>query len=207
MKHEILAPGIEIYQGDCRDIMPTFEDKQFDAVITDPPYGINKEDWDKSFPVESIDNMFLVAHLVVIIAGIWTLGEVILSMGDKYIWTVAGHKPAAMTNGRVGLNKWLPAVYGGELIKRLGADAFDFHPVDAGLVGHSCQKPLRFMRWIITRSTNEGDIILDPFMGSGTVGIAAIKNSKSFIGIEIDPEYYETSKKRIKEALMQPRLL
>ena len=52
MKHEILAEGIEIYCGDCMEVMQTFEDGQFDVVITDPPYGVDYRNngWDKNIP-------------------------------------------------------------------------------------------------------------------------------------------------------------
>ncbi|MCC7571184.1 site-specific DNA-methyltransferase, partial [Candidatus Micrarchaeota archaeon] len=49
--------------------------------------------------------------------------------------------------------------------------------------------------------------ILDPFMGSGTTGVACVQTGRKFIGVEIDPDYYAIARKRIKEALMQPRLL
>ena len=70
---------------------------------------------------------------------------------------------------------------------------------------HPAQFPIELPDRIISRTP--GNIVMDPFMGSGSTGIAAIKNQRNFIGIEIDPDYYEIAKKRIKEALMQPRLL
>jgi DNA modification methylase len=63
------------------------------------------------------------------------------------------------------------------------------------------------MRAIIERYTNEGDIILDPFMGSGTTGVACVQTGRNFIGIEISEEYFRIAEKRIAEAQMQPRLI
>ena len=62
------------------------------------------------------------------------------------------------------------------------------------------------MKKIIVDSTNEGDTIFDPFMGSGTTGVAAIQLGRNFIGCEIDPDYFEIAEKRIKEAELQPQL-
>ena len=63
------------------------------------------------------------------------------------------------------------------------------------------------MRMIIEKFTNEGDTILDPFMGSGSTGIACVQTGRNFIGIEIDPTYFAIAEKRIAEAQKQPRLI
>ena len=62
------------------------------------------------------------------------------------------------------------------------------------------------MRMVVERITNEGDTILDPFMGSGTTGVAAVQTGRNFIGIEIEPKYYEIAEKRIAEAQLQMRM-
>lgn len=63
--------------------------------------------------------------------------------------------------------------------------------------GHPTQKPIYVMEWLIKRLTNEGDTILDPFMGSGTTGIAAKNLNRNFIGIELDNNYYNMACDRI----------
>jgi len=65
--------------------------------------------------------------------------------------------------------------------------------------GHPTQKSLLLMEKIIRIHTNENDLIMDPFMGSGTTGVAAIKNERKFIGVEISPEFFETALKRMEE--------
>ena len=62
---------------------------------------------------------------------------------------------------------------------------------------HDSEKPVALMQTLIQNSSNEGDIVLDLFMGSGTTGIAAIKCNRNFIGIELDEKYYQTSQQRI----------
>lgn len=64
-------------------------------------------------------------------------------------------------------------------------------------VGHPTQKSLRLMEDIISIHTNPGDIILDPFMGSGTTGVAALNLGRKFIGIELDGEYFEMARRRL----------
>ena len=65
---------------------------------------------------------------------------------------------------------------------------------------HPTQKPFQLLERIILASSKEGDLVLDPFCGSGTTGVAAIKNNRKFIGMEINPEYIDLATKRIKSA-------
>ena len=194
-----------LYLGDCLEILPTLG--RVDAVITDPPYGINKEGWDSSFPDYLITEGFRLSDFMAVIPGIWSLGRCISLMEDKYLWTIAGHKGGGMTNTPIGFNNWQPIVLGGKTKHRIGVDAFDFRPTDAGVPSfHSCQKPVNFMAWIIERCTQPTDTILDPFMGSGTTGVACVQTGRNFIGIEINATYFAIAERRKKEAEAQPRL-
>ena len=71
---------------------------------------------------------------------------------------------------------------------------------------HPTEKPVSLFRHYIENSTNKGDTILDPFMGSGTTGVACVQTGRNFIGIEIEPKYFEIAQKRIKDAQQQMRL-
>ena len=66
-------------------------------------------------------------------------------------------------------------------------------------LGHPTQKSLQLMEDIVTIHTNPGDLILDPFMGSGSTGAAALKNGRRFLGIEFEKEYFEMAKKRLEK--------
>lgn len=68
------------------------------------------------------------------------------------------------------------------------------------------QKPVDLCAYLINTYSNPGDTIFDPFMGSGTTGVACVQTGRNFIGIEIDPTYYAIAEKRIKDAQMQLRL-
>lgn len=67
-------------------------------------------------------------------------------------------------------------------------------------VYHGTQKPVALMEWLIRTYSNESGIILDPFIGSGSTGVACVNTKRSFIGIELTDEYYEIAKKRIHDA-------
>ena len=69
---------------------------------------------------------------------------------------------------------------------------------DKGL--HPTQKPVALLEYLINTYTNEGEIVLDNCMGSGSTGVACINTGRNFIGFELDPKYYEIAKKRIKAA-------
>ncbi|MCK9597905.1 MAG: site-specific DNA-methyltransferase, partial [Sphaerochaeta sp.] len=77
--------------------------------------------------------------------------------------------------------------------------------VDIKNILHPCPKPLKFTKWLVIKGTKEGDTVLDPFMGSGTTGVACVQTGRNFIGCEIDPAYFAIAEKRIREAQMQLR--
>ena len=65
---------------------------------------------------------------------------------------------------------------------------------------HPTQKPLALMEWLVKTYTNEGDVVLDPCMGSGTTGVATLKLNRNFIGIEMDENYFHVAKERLDKA-------
>ena len=73
-------------------------------------------------------------------------------------------------------------------------------------LGHPTQKPVKLMRRMVLGSTNKSDTILDPFMGSGTTGVACVQLNRNFIGYEISPDYFKIAEKRISEAQAQRKL-
>lgn len=77
---------------------------------------------------------------------------------------------------------------------------------DKKLYNHPTIKPLDMIEKLIRNSTNEGDIVLDPFMGSGTTCVAAQNLNRKFIGIELDKNYYEIAKHRIEESIQKQTL-
>jgi predicted methyltransferase len=196
---------IDLILGDCLEVMKGMDDKSVDAVITDPPYGIGKAEWDIAFPTEWYTDAIRICKTVITITGSSQLKDVIPMVGDDFIDVIAARNLNGMTFTPLGFGNWLSAVVSGVKPKR-GITFFEF-VVKGDMPDHPSPKPIDYMRKLIERTTNEGDTILDPFMGSGTTGVACVQTGRNFIGIEIDSDYFKIAERRIKEAQMQPRLL
>ena len=215
--------GIELWHGDCLEVMKGMDDNSVDAVITDPPYGIGLatnyrerkrtslaecNDFppilgdDKEFdptPLLRFDKVILFGanwycHKLPISGGwiIWDKLDGLESKRDfgfndnsdcELIWTNQGNST------RIIRHRWMGAMKGSEGTERR------VHPT---------QKPVNVMSKIILAYTNPGDTILDPFMGSGTTGVACVQTGRKFKGIELDEKYFDLSEKRIRTA--QPPL-
>lgn len=212
MKSVIIGDAT-LYLGDCADILPTIG--MVDAVITDPPYGINENDrkiasrgklavardygvvdWDKS-PVSQdlIDQIRQAATWQAIFGGnyytlppnsCWLVWDKLNGKNDfadcELAWT---NWPKAVRR-----LQWL---WNG-MIRQGNEERF-----------HPTQKPLEVMKWVIGLCP-KADLVLDPFMGSGTTGVAAMQMGRQFIGIERDERYFEIACKRIERAIAQGQL-
>lgn len=198
-----------LYLGDCRDILPTLG--KVDAVVTDPPYGVD-------FKYASHDDTPVgyeqwCAEWFTELKGICD-GPIAISCGmanigiwPKPTWVLAWHKPASMGRCVVGFNNWEPILLYGKPNGEQGADVVRaVITPDASLEGHPCPKPLGWATGTIQRVASRCDSILDPFMGSGTTGVACALSGHSFIGIEREPTYFDIACRRIEEAYKQPRL-
>lgn len=85
-------------------------------------------------------------------------------------------------------------------------DVWTFPTVQGYQGKHPCEKPVSLMRHIVASSSRAGGVVLDPFMGSGTTGIAALQEGRSFVGIELHADYYAIAEKRIANVTVQPEL-
>lgn len=221
-----------LYLADCMDIMP--ELGRVDAVVTDPPYElsdsgpgnshfgmslnkfdsnqykkiVNGVDYDSLFDVWSgicapmngfvfcsnkqisklmikpesmgLSTTLLIWHKInaaPFANGVWK-GDI------EYIVHFRG-KGAVFIGGANEKNKVIP------------------HPLVIDK-SHPTVKPLKVIQRLIRNCSSNGQLILDPFMGSGTTGVACVKEGRSFIGIELDEDYFEIACKRIREAYDQP---
>ncbi len=185
---------VQLILGDCLDILPTLAEGSVDAVVTDPPYGMNKGAWDMRIP----DWLHLIGKKpTACFCGV-------VGMRDyptpDWIgaWVRAG---STQRNGRLrGFNNWEPILFYN--IARLANDVFTF-PNYHEDTGHPTTKPTPLMERLLERVTEPGMTVLDPFMGSGTTGVACVRTGRNFIGIEIDPTYFAIAERRIAEAQAQ----
>ena len=204
---EHLAEGVTLHLGDCRDILPTLG--KVDAVVTDPPYGVgfkyathdDDNDGYDEWCAEWFALLRPISARIAISCGISNL-----QAWPKPDWTMCWHKPASMGRCHVGFNNWEPVLLYGKAPRQI-VDVFRATIVpDASLEGHPCPKPMGWGIEIVRLLTTEDDLVLDPFMGSGTTGVAAVKLGRKFIGIEIDPGYFDIACRRINDALARPDL-
>lgn len=251
---------VQLYCGDCMEIMRQLPDNSIDAVITDPPYGHNNNnkgdliarreaalgagDYDAERDDRPIANDGPEANAIFRAL----LPEVVrvLNPGCCFCCCGGGGGPdpqfarwslwiddtpglafkqmVVWDKGPMGMGWHYRRSYETILVaQRQGAKCawFDdshrieniIRPGDYGIRKiipskdqHPTQKPVELAAHFIRLHTRPGDTVLDPFMGSGTTGVAAVKLGRNFIGIEIDKGYFEIAQKRIAEAQRQPAL-
>jgi site-specific DNA-methyltransferase (adenine-specific)/modification methylase len=205
-----------LYLADCMDVM-THVSVSADCLVTDPPYGIGEaagknekrdgyglapakhygeKDWDDTTNQEAISMAQLATKHHAIFGGnyydlpptsCWLIWDKMNPEGNDFadcemVWTNlqgAVRRKRMLWNGMIRVEKH---------IKR----------------EHPTQKPVGIMEWVIGKMPQ--GTVFDPFMGSGTTGVACVNLGRKFIGVEIDPDYFEIACRRIEEAYQQPRL-
>lgn len=210
-RKEVLAEGVEVWLGDCLEVLPMLG--RFDAVVTDPPYGIGESaakvasrgklaapvdygdfDWDKQpATAEQIAAIVACSKWQIIFGGNY------FTLGPTSCWLVWDKQNGdndfadcelAWTN----LPKAVRRIYwrwNGMI--RKGDDVRE----------HPTQKPVGVMDWCLTHIP-DAKTICDPFLGSGTTGVAAVKAGRLFTGIERDERYFDIARRRIEAALKEP---
>ena len=212
--------GITIYHGDCREILPTLE--PVDLVLTDPPYGIinrpthglrsiNKGGAD----IVDFDIGDVATSLMALCSGsfyVWCGTEQVSYWRESFvcgglstrlcIWEKANPSPM---NGQ---HIWLSALESCVYAKGKGGtfNAFCETPIWRSQPGneseHPTEKPRWLMKKLILTSSNNGDTVLDPFMGSGTTLRAAKDLGRKAIGIEIEERYCEIAANRMAQGVL-----
>lgn len=222
MRCEVIGPAM-LYLGDCLEVLPTLP--KVDAVITDPPYGMDwdtdstrfsgerrkrgagRKDWghihgdDKpfdpapwlSFPrVVLFGSNHFAARLPVGTTLVW------IKKSDHLFGTFLSDAEVA----------WMKGGHGVYCYRKQFPPPARMAENGGGEVAHPTQKPIGLMAWCMDRAKLEASqVVLDPYMGSGTTGIAAVTTQRRFIGIEREPKYFDIACRRIEDALRQGRLI
>ena len=264
-----LNHNIEISQGDCTQLLQQLPDESVDAIITDPPYGTTKCDWDKIVSFDFLWKEYkriLKPNGVVVIFGIEPFTSDLICSNKKMFrekLTWQKHRPSNMGNAKrmhikysediivfsFGKNIYNPQMqprtsdrvrqaqrgksrqwrtnrkntrevcFASQYAPR-SWDSFDadwkypskilsFPAVVSNSrekVNHPTQKPVLLLTYLIKTYTQEGALVVDPFMGSGTTGVASVSTNRRFIGMELDDNYFEIAKNRLENHLKQPNL-
>ena len=207
---------VELHLGDCLEVMRSMPDKSVDAVITDPPYGIDYVlNWQKNNKYDRFAEMkqdFEPAQFLdydtVLLFGANHYSEK-LPNGCWLCWDKRKGGASDKVFGSVFELAWYKSINTNAKTKMIRVAHGGYLNADGHGVKreHPTQKPISLMVRILEFLTNQNDTILDPFMGSGTTGVACVQTGRNFIGIEIDPTYFAIAEKRIAEAQKQPRLI
>lgn len=200
-----------LYLADCMEVLPTLP--RVDACITDPPYGIGRDkgmggggngligkrrpsvfdgDWDSSRPSQEVFDAIRESSDMCIIWGGNYFSD-LLPVSKKWLWWDKLQTMPSYSDGELA---WTSI---------RGTSTKKFVLNGNGMLGvekhrdHPTQKPLALMKWCIDQAGNP-QTILDPFMGSGTTGVAAVQMGRRFIGIEREPSYFDIACRRIEDA-------
>jgi DNA modification methylase len=211
----VSAPRVErigdatLYLGDCRDVLPLLSG--VDAVVTDPPYGLGDwnnrgtnanrpfdsdatQAWDQAIGPEVVRAMLSVSRYQIIWGGNY-LADYLGRTKQMFVW----NKQIRGMHFNDCEIAWCSQF-------KEACRVFDYPPSRAETKEHPTQKPLALMEWCLSFLPDDARVILDPFMGSGTTGVACARLGRRFIGIEIEPKYFDIACRRIEQAYRQPDL-
>lgn len=193
-----------IINADCLEILRRLPDKCVDLLLTDPPYGIGisnnpvrqqhtKKDWDKEIPTKEIFN------------------EIFRISKNQIIWG-GNYFDLPPTQGFFIWDKIQPEDFSLAMCEfawssiQKPAKMFRYSVLTERDKIHPTQKPVKLFEWLLNKTTNEHDLVLDCFSGSGTTAVACHNLHRRFICIEKDPEYYRASCERLEQAQRQQTL-
>ena len=209
MKIETIG-NATLYLGDCLEILPTLGEAQGFAIVTDPPYGIariwsrgsERHGWTKANAEGVLRNQWddkpLDANAV----------AALLAAGDQHIIWGGNYFPLPQSRCWLVWNKPERGFSLAEAeLAWTSFDAvvrvFDGNRSEPDRL-HPTQKTVALMNWCVAKTKGT---VIDPFMGSGTTGVACMNLGRKFIGIEIEQKYFDIAARRIEDAQRQSRLL
>lgn len=216
---------MKLIHGDCLEVMKTIPDESVDMVLADAPYGARRpsarrKDAEQFDEISGNDG----------VCGAWLVGaeRVLKEGGAVYVfvcWDRLGEWQEKMVEAGLRARScivWDKVVHGLADLRTCWAPQYEMilfaakgrhtlrgtrpkdiltvQRVDPLKLVHPYEKPMSLISMLIKASSDKGQTVLDPFMGSGTTGVAAIKTGREFIGIEIDRGYFDIAKRRIERA-------
>ena len=214
--HKEVIGNAELWLGDCRDILPTLPN--VDALITDPvwpnvpPGLLQGNERPEALLRECLELVEPTRAAIVLRTDSDPRFLRAVPEHWKFICTQAMSYAVPMYLGRVlggtelayCFGTPIPSVPGKKVIPMWGPKA---QPGDRPPNGHPCSRSITHQTWLVDWWSTAGETVLDPFMGSGTCAVACQNLGRKFIGIEIEPKYFDIACRRIEDAQRQHRLI
>lgn len=214
----------QIHHGDCLEIMKDIADKSVDLILTDPPYGINltpqrasgKFKGTKVINDDTLDWLPSVVKEYKRILKADSVGYVFCNWQNYDVFKQAFEKEFTIKNCIVWNKDWfgmgnnwranhefILVITNGKFKTKSNnkSNIITKRRMSPQKMSHSCEKPVSLLEEIIVESSDEGAVVIDTFLGTGSLAIAAINTGRKFIGIEQDAGYVEIARNRINEAL------
>jgi site-specific DNA-methyltransferase (adenine-specific) len=223
-KRKEVIGNATLYLGDCGDMLPNLIIA--DALVIDPPYGVmfagsatrhsapsgisyaSFEDTPANVEFEIVPRVVRAiasCKRALVTPGIRNARLYPKPDGEGVVWY-----PSGANSGPWGFVTHQPIFYYGKcpyLATRQGSRPTGFQSTEAAEEnGHPCPKPIGQMIWMVNRVSLPEETVLDAMMGSGTTGVACMKSNRKFIGIEIEPKYFDIACQRIENAQRQERM-
>lgn len=221
-----------LYLGDCLEVMKQLPDGSVDAVITDPPYGVDyqsawrsdKAQWKPKIANDTKPFIWWLhdAYKMTVMGGAllsfcrWDVQEAFkqaigwagFTIKSQIIWDREVHGMGDLKGQFAPQHDvvWFASKGRCELRGTRPKSVIRSKRISAEVLTHPNEKPVDLMGDLIVKVTDTGRTVLDPMMGSGTTGVACANLGRKFIGIEIEPKYFDIACKRIEQAQMQERL-
>ncbi|MBN8584019.1 MAG: site-specific DNA-methyltransferase [Ignavibacteria bacterium] len=203
----------KVYNIDCLKGFQQLENESIDLILTDPPYGLNTTGVSNDANLDSYYSILPESYRVLkndaFFITFFSTKYFPLAFQNnpfKYFWNFVLYCPNGQVNSPIGYTKYMSCIVfkkgNPKMIKR-SKDIYVDTPgrmvePDEGFIDHPTPKPKTFIMEILKMFSKEGDVILDPFIGSGATAVACKLINRNFIGFEIDKKYCQLSLKRLK---------
>jgi len=203
--------AVMICNADCREVLPLLPDKSIDLVLTDPPYNVGKKygEYNDHNPEywDLMGNWFFAANqktdLIIFTPGAMNLTSWIAF--EKPFWVACWYHSNACSHSPLGgFLVWEPILIYGKQRRKATRDGWNIPIGYQSSVGnkHPVPKPTKLFDQLVLEFSDPDNIILDPFLGSGTTAYCAKKLGRKCIGIEIEEKYCDIAAKRCSQTVM-----
>ena len=202
--------GITIYHADCVDVLPLIEPDDVGLLLTDPPYGIGYVAGDGVTTIVGDDEPFDPTHLLeydrCVIWGAQNFADKLPSSAGWLVWSKIQSQSMIDGTSRMASSPvelaWSNVATAPKLFNHFWAGGNWYRASERFVSLHPTQKPVSLMRWVLDKWTEPGDLVLDPYMGSGPIARACADLGRRYIGIEIVEEYVNTAIARLGQTAM-----